>query len=48
MIYKNMKARIDIQNRDFVLIPMAQLAPFLRHPVLNITIKQMLEKLGDR
>ena len=36
---------IDLQNRDFVLIPMAQIAPYLRHPVLNCTIQQLLEAL---
>ena len=40
---------IDLQNRDFVLIPMAQLAPYYRHPVLGCTVKQLLEQLtkGD-
>lgn len=37
---------IDIQNRDFVLIPMTQLAPYLRHPVLNKTMAQLLTELG--
>ncbi|MDE6907448.1 MAG: 2-amino-4-hydroxy-6-hydroxymethyldihydropteridine diphosphokinase, partial [Lachnospiraceae bacterium] len=32
---------IDMQNRDFVLKPMAQIAPYMRHPVLNKTIKQL-------
>lgn len=36
---------IDLQNRDFVLRPMVQLAPYLRHPVLNRTISQLLENL---
>ena len=37
---------IDMANRDFVLIPMAQIAPYLRHPVLNYTIGQLLDKLN--
>ena len=32
---------VDMQNRDFVLKPMAQIAPYMRHPVLNKTIKQL-------
>ena len=35
---------IDMANRDFVLIPMAQIAPYLRHPVLNCTIGQLLKE----
>ena len=38
---------IDLQNRDFVLIPMVQLAPYYRHPVLNQTMSQLLNKLKD-
>lgn len=36
----------DMQNRDFVLRPMKQLAPWLRHPVLNKTIEKMEEELA--
>ena len=36
---------IDLQNRDFVLKPMNQIAPYLRHPVLNQTISQLWESL---
>ena len=32
---------IDMQNRDFVLIPMAQLAPYFRHPILGYTMEQL-------
>ena len=35
----------DMQNRDFVLKPLAELAPFLRHPLQNKTVRQMLEEL---
>ena len=37
---------IDLQNRDFVLIPMAQIAPYHRHPVLNCTMTQLLDQLN--
>ena len=33
---------VDMQNRDFVLKPMAQLAPFFRHPVYGRTMAEML------
>lgn len=39
---------IDMQNRDFVLIPMVQLAPYLRHPVLNKTLAQLLSELNKK
>lgn len=39
---------IDMQNRDFVLIPMAQLAPYVRHPILGYTMKQLLERLEKK
>ncbi|MGN0345331.1 MAG: 2-amino-4-hydroxy-6-hydroxymethyldihydropteridine diphosphokinase [Lachnospiraceae bacterium] len=36
---------IDLQNRDFVLLPMAQIAPYYRHPVLGYTMGQLLDQL---
>lgn len=36
---------IDMENRDFVLIPMCELAPYLRHPVYKKTMRQMLREL---
>ena len=36
---------IDMQNRDFVLKPMDEIAPYYRHPVLNKTIHQLLDEL---
>ena len=39
---------IDLHNRDFVLVPMNQTAPYLRHPVLNQTISQLLDSLLNK
>ena len=41
----------DMQNRDFVLAPLCEIAPFVRHPFTGKTAKQMLEELkhnGER
>lgn len=35
----------DMTNRTFVLEPLCELAPYLRHPVSGLTTKQMLEAL---
>lgn len=35
----------DMQNRDFVLKPMAELAPHFVHPVFRRTIRQLLDAL---
>lgn len=35
----------EIEKRSFVLVPMAQIAPWLRHPVSKSTIKELLEQL---
>lgn len=37
----------DMQNRDFVLEPLAELAPRYRHPVLDKTVKELLEALRN-
>ena len=37
----------DMHLRRFVLIPLAEIAPDLVHPVLNETIQTMLERLAD-
>ena len=36
----------DMQNRLFVLEPAVQVAPYYRHPVFNLTVKQLLEKIN--
>lgn len=37
----------EIQARRFVLVPLAELAPELRHPALGLTTSQMLQRLGE-
>lgn len=39
---------IDLQNRDFVLLPMMELAPYKRHPVTGKSIQEMLTELRGR
>lgn len=36
---------IEMHKRDFVLKPMAQIAPYARHPVYNRTVEELLEAL---
>ena len=35
-------------ERKFVLVPMAEIAPTLRHPVLNLTMSELLVATKDR
>jgi 2-amino-4-hydroxy-6-hydroxymethyldihydropteridine diphosphokinase len=37
----------QLQNRNFTLIPLNQLSPNLKHPVLNKTIHQLLRICPD-
>lgn len=38
----------DMQNRDFVLLPLAEIAPELKHPTLQKTIYELKENLKNR
>lgn len=38
----------DMQNRDFVLLPLAEIAPGLKHPTLQKTIWELKENLMNR
>ncbi|HEX7906397.1 MAG TPA: 2-amino-4-hydroxy-6-hydroxymethyldihydropteridine diphosphokinase [Chitinophagaceae bacterium] len=37
----------EMQNRRFALLPLAEIAPGMIHPVLNKTIVQLLEECAD-
>jgi len=37
----------EVQNREFVLRPMCELAPEMKHPVLGKSMKELFEALKD-
>lgn len=39
---------VDLQNRDFVLKPLAGIAPYMHHPVYGKTVKELLAELESR
>jgi len=39
---------VDMQNRYFVLKPMAEIAPFYRHPILHKTMQELLAELEEQ
>ncbi len=38
---------VDMQHRDFVLVPLNEIAPYKRHPLIGLTTKEMLRRLKD-
>lgn len=38
----------DMKNRDFVLVPLMQLNPWMVHPVTGKTVEEMLEELTEK
>lgn len=39
---------MDMVNREFVLVPLAGLNPYLRHPITGRTVQEMLKDLRER
>ncbi|MCH5275308.1 MAG: 2-amino-4-hydroxy-6-hydroxymethyldihydropteridine diphosphokinase [Lachnospiraceae bacterium] len=39
---------VDLQNRNFVLKPMVELAPWFRHPLLHKTMEELLTLLEEK
>lgn len=48
IIFKNDQLEIphpQIPQRDFILLPLVEIAPDLRHPILNRTMRELLQTL---
>lgn len=39
---------IDMENREFVLQPLSEIAPYFRHPITGKAVAQMLDTLRER
>ena len=37
---------MDMENREFVLKPLSEIAPNLRHPILHRTMRQLADQLA--
>ena len=38
---------LDMSNRDFVLLPLSEIAPYKRHPILGLTTLEMLGRVKE-
>ena len=38
---------VDMANRDFVLLPLSEIAPYKRHPILGLTTLEMLGRIKE-
>ena len=42
-----MYSHVEMHKRKFVLEPLAEIAPYKRHPVYGKTVKEMLAELAE-